>query len=142
MPRIPNPLGQIVGMPGELVGALRFLSSIARDTQRMAEQLEVLGRVAEATDALPALREEMARVAEAVDRMDGRMANIETAMPVLVDVQQHLSTLPETMKLLDERLAELHTSMVSLLGAVTPLGRVASRIPGRRRRESQETLSD
>jgi len=70
------------------------------------------------------------------------MASIESAMPVLVDVQKHLTTLPETMEQLDKRLAELHGSMVSLLGAVTPLGRVASRLPGRRRRESQETLSD
>jgi predicted nucleic acid-binding Zn-ribbon protein len=142
MPRIPNPLDRVFAVPGDVVGALRLVSSIARDTHRMAEHTEVLDRVAAATDALPQLREEMARVAEAVDRMDGRMASIESAMPVLVDVQKHLTTLPETMELLDRRLAELHGSMVSLLGAVTPLGRVASRLPGRRRRESQETLSD
>jgi len=142
MPRIPNPFDRVLGVPGDVVGALRLVSSIARDTHRMAEHTEVLDRVAAATDALPQLREEMARVAEAVDRMDGRMASIESAMPVLVDVQKHLTTLPETMEQLDKRLAELHGSMVSLLGAVTPLGRVASRLPGRRRRESQETLSD
>ena len=136
MPRIPNPLGPVIRVPADVLAALRMLPSIARDTQRMAQHTEVLRRVADATDALPELREEMARVAaatEEIGRIDARMANIEAAMPVLVDVQRHLSTLPETMKHLDAQLAELRVTLDSLLVAVTPLGRVARRLPGRRR---------
>lgn len=136
MPRLPNPLDRIVGVPNDVLGALRLVSAIARDTHRMAEHTEVLDRVALATDALPELREEMARVAEATEaiaRLDARMATIEAAMPVLVDVQRHLATLPETMLRLDNQLGELHVTLAALLDAVGPLGRVARRIPGNRR---------
>ena len=136
MPRIPNPLDRLFGVPNDVLGALRLVSSIARDTHRMAEHTEVLGRVAAATDALPELRAEMARVAEAtqaIGRLDARMANIEAAMPVLVDVQKQLVALPETMQSLDAQLSELRVVLQALLEAVTPLGRVARRLPGRRR---------
>src|SRR5689334_2600271 len=97
MPRIPLGLDRVVGVPNDLLGALRMVASIARDTERMAKNTEVLDQVAADLKALPELRGEMARVADAVATMDGRMAKIEAAMPVLVEVQRHLSTLPETM---------------------------------------------
>ena len=94
---------------------------------------EELGRVREATDVLPA--------------MDGRMAHIEESMPVLVEVQQHLSTLPEAMETIGTGLDRLATLMDRLLasidaldgkvgalsGSLEPIGRVADRLPGNRR---------
>jgi hypothetical protein len=81
--------------------------------------------------------------------MDERMQTIEGAMPVLVEVQQHLSALPETMTGLDATLTEMSQNLEKLLialehlsaelttleGSVGPLGRLAQRIPGGRRAE-------
>jgi hypothetical protein len=91
-----------------------------------------MGRVAEATSVLA--------------EMDGRLASIEEAMPVLVEVQRHLDQLPQTMARLDEnigglsRLMEqmlpsldgLATSVEELRVEVGPVSRLASRVPGRR----------
>jgi hypothetical protein len=76
--------------------------------------------------------------------MDKRMAAIEGAMPVLVEVQQHLALVPETLGRLDERmnrlsdgldqllvaLDELSQSVAKLQASVQPLGRLARRLPG------------
>jgi hypothetical protein len=89
--------------------------------------------VREATDVLPA--------------MDSRMAHIEDSMPVLVEVQQHLSMLPETMETLGTGLQQLAALMERLLGSIEtldgnvkelkgslePIGRVADKLPGNRR---------
>jgi predicted nucleic acid-binding Zn-ribbon protein len=71
--------------------------------------------------------------------MDARMAAIEEAMPVLVEVQRHLSDLPETMTRLEERIAglsdlleRLDRSVASLNEALKPIGRIADRLPGRK----------
>ena len=75
------------------------------------------------------------------------MAHIEESMPVLVEVQQHLSMLPEVMETLDTGLEHLATLMDRLLasidtldgnvqalrGSLEPIGRVADRLPGARR---------
>lgn len=113
-----------------------FLSDISRNTGSMAED----------TKAIPDLRRDIERVAEAtagLDQIDARMANIEAAMPVLVEVQQHLSRMPETIEGLDRRIADLSvllqqmlesmntlaTSIDSMQEAVGPLGRLARRLP-------------
>jgi len=86
-----------------------------------------------ATDVLPA--------------MDDRMAHIEQSMPVLVEVQQHLSALPEVMQTIGTGLEQLTTLMDRLLGSIEaldgnvkalqgsldPIGRIADRIPGNRK---------
>jgi prefoldin subunit 5 len=113
-----------------------FLPAIARNTESMAE----------ATQAIPDLRRDIQRVAEATAELgtiDARMRNIEAAMPVLVEVQQHLAQLPETMERLDGRIAELSVLLQRMLDsmneltagidamqeAVGPLGRLARRLP-------------
>src|SRR3954447_6666478 len=113
-----------------------FLPAIARNTEAMAE----------ATREIPDLRRDIERVAEAtasIGVIDARMTNIEAAMPVLVEVQQHLARLPETMESLDTRVAELSVliermldsmnelaaSIDSMQEAVGPLGRLARRLP-------------
>jgi hypothetical protein len=93
----------------------------------------------------------MERVAEStalIGPMDERIAAIQEAMPVLVEVRQHLAQLPDTMAKLDARIGELaellqrmlgalghlDESVTSLHAAVEPLGRVADRLPGGQRR--------
>ena len=128
-------LGRIVSLPLDLLGALRTVPSIARDTNRMAAHTEVLEEVAETTRALPELRREMARVAEATEAIgtiDARMATIEEAMPVLVEVQRHLARMPETIERLDARISELSVLLEGLQESLTPLGRIARRLPGQR----------
>jgi hypothetical protein len=65
------------------------------------------------------------------------MANIEATMPVLVDVQKDLAAVPEIIAKLDDRinklsvlLEELSESVEGLQRSITPLGRLARRLPG------------
>jgi hypothetical protein len=74
------------------------------------------------------------------------MAQIEAAMPTLVEVQQQLAELPRTMDELQERLGgvsatlerllslldTLDANVGSLRGSIEPIGRIADRLPGRR----------
>ena len=125
-PKIPNPLGG----PAGLVGALKYLPRIAENTAQMAKD----------TQGLAQIRRDMAKVAErteGITTMDGRMKNIEAAMPVLVDVQKDLAMVPEIIAKLDDRieklsvlLEELAKSVEGLQRSITPLGRMASRLPG------------
>jgi septal ring factor EnvC (AmiA/AmiB activator) len=125
-PRIPNPLGA----SSELVAALRVLPKIAENTESMARD----------TRALSDLKRDIALVAErteGITTMDGRMANIEAAMPLLVDVQKDLAALPELISRLDSRidklavqLDDLARSVENLQRSITPLGRLAGRLPG------------
>jgi septal ring factor EnvC (AmiA/AmiB activator) len=118
-PRLPNPLGG----PAELVAALRVLPRIAENTRSMARD----------TQALAELKRDMARVAErteGITTMDARMANIEATMPVLVDVQKDLAAVPDIIARLDTRLDELAKSVEGLQRSITPLGRLAGRLPG------------
>jgi uncharacterized protein (DUF3084 family) len=76
------------------------------------------------------------------------MASIDSAMPTLVEVQQHLAKLPETMATLGTGLGQLSALMEQLLGSlerldrnvtalqesIEPLGRIADRLPGRSKR--------
>jgi hypothetical protein len=133
MPRLPIPSN-----PLDIVNALRVLPAIARNTEQMAKSTEVLGKVSEDLSALPELRAEMARVAiatEEISKIDGRMANIEAAMPVLVEVQQHISQLPEIMLRLEAQIGELSKHLEELQSSLTPIGRLARRMPGGRRAE-------
>jgi predicted nuclease with TOPRIM domain len=125
-PRIPNPLGGTA----ELVAALKVLPRIAENTASMAKD----------TRALAELTRDMARVAErteGIQTMDARMANIEATMPVLVDVQKDLAMVPDIIAKLDARietlsllLDELAKSVEGLQRSITPLGRLAGRLPG------------
>ena len=157
-PRLPPPLDQIADLPVDVVAALRALPVLVEHTEEMRRNTAVLREVADGvkgvardTEALPALRGEMERVAGStryIEPMDERMAAIEGAMPVLVEVQRHLAHLPETMERLEDRIGDLtdllqrmlgalgslDESVTSLRAAVEPLGRVADRLPGAARR--------
>ena len=76
------------------------------------------------------------------------MATIEDAMPVLVEVQQHLAKLPETMQNLEAgisgltelltqlvgSLETLDTNVAALQESMEPVGRLADKLPGSSRR--------
>jgi hypothetical protein len=108
-------------------------AALERLAGAMADMSDELGRVVGATDVLPT--------------MDGRMAQIEASMPVLVEVQQHLSRLPETIETLGEgidRMAALMDRLLSSIDALDanvgavrsslePIGRIVDRVPGNRR---------
>ena len=133
-PRIPNPLGP----PAELINALRWLPKIAKNTQSMSKD----------TRALSDLTVNIARVAEATEgihTIEARMANIEATMPALVEIQRDLHNLPDVIAKLDDRIAalsalldELSASMEGLQRSITPLGRIAGRLPGGSKPSKQE----
>jgi hypothetical protein len=141
-----TPIDRLLGLPGDLVTGLQQLPVMAASLSHMTA---ILDKVAGDTRALPALRRDMRAVGDAtaiLAPMDGRMANIEATMPILVEVQRHLADLPETISALDDRIARLSdvlermletmthldTSVVDLQGAVEPVGRLASRLPGQK----------
>ena len=133
---MPNPLG-IISAPGELVAAVRVLPEVLAALTRVGDDTR---RMAKNTAELPDVRarlEEVSELAGVLPPMDERMANIEAAMPVLVEVQQHLAKLPETIDGLNAGIAELvglmerlEESLGQLHASLEPLGRLADRIPG------------
>ena len=162
-----NPISGLTALTAEALNAVRMLSRAAQQVEQIAESTrallpmrEAIGDVAGDTRALALLRKDMAKVAESTANLDGvlsatdvlpgmdqRMAHIEEAMPVLVEVQRSLSRLPDTMERLGagltdlsallERLVasveQLDENVTTLHASVEPLGRVAQRIPGGRR---------
>ena len=154
-------LDRISALPADVLASLRTIPEIVENTRAMTEHTAQLDRVADALDrvaadtaALPGLREEMAEVSGTVGALDARLAAVEAAMPVLVEVQSHLAALPETMGRLEkgiegldggieqlsglmERIltavAGLNDSVETLQGAVGPMGRLASRMPGQKK---------
>lgn len=158
-----NPFGLVAGLPADVVAGLRALPGLARDMREVRAATRTLPEVREATTAMArhtaALPEvlgslnEVAAGAAVLRPMDERMQTIEGAMPVLVEVQQHLAQLPETMAGLDATLTEMSQNLTKLLaalehlsadltsleGSVGPLGRLAQRLPGGKRVENGPT---
>lgn len=101
-------LDRISALPTDVLASLRTIPEIVENTRAMKEHTAQLARVADALDrvagdtaALPGLREEMAAISDTIAGVDTRLAAVEAAMPVLVEVQGHLAALPETMGRLD-----------------------------------------
>ncbi len=117
-PSLPS-LGGMTSLPTDAVAALRRLPEIAENTRTMKEHTAALERVADALDRVAA-------DTGVLRKMDERMVTIEAAMPVLVEVQQHLERLPETIE-------QLMASVETLQSAVEPLGRLAGRVPGQKK---------
>ena len=104
---ISNPLGRPVEGAAALLDTLKVLPEIADNTAAMAK----------ATRTLPDIERKLADIEEAVVQMDGRMANIEAAMPMLLQVETTLEALRLEMAPLQD------------------IGRLARRIPGGNRDE-------
>ncbi len=81
--RHPEPAGGPIGGAAALLDTLRVLPEIAENTAAMAK----------ATRTLPGIEKKLADIEAAVVQMDGRMANIEAAMPVLREVETTLEQL-------------------------------------------------
>jgi hypothetical protein len=151
---VPPPLSRLLGVPASVASALRVLPQIAEHTEAMTGLLQrilsAIDGVSTDTEALPALSKNMQRVGDAtavLEPMDARMAAIEAAMPVLVEVQGHLARVPDTLERLDVAMAQLSGQLERMLGSLDtlaesvdslqeglgPLGRLASRWPRRSR---------
>ncbi len=152
-----NPFG-IASLPAEIMNALRVLPVVAQRLELIASHTRNLPAIADNTAHLPDIEAAIAAVADdtsalaplndQMGAMDKRMASIEAAMPVLVEVQQHLAQLPEAIESLEsgiDRLCGLmeglHASVDRLDGDVEslhhslePVARVADRLPGGNRR--------
>ena len=124
------PLARLVSAPSDLLKIVGLLRTIGDNTAEMAESTRVLAQ----------LRDDMSKVADTTSvlgPMDARMAAIESAMPVLVDVQKSLARLPDTAERLDQgvaRLTELldrlFVTIAELHASIEPLARLAQRLPG------------
>ena len=104
---IPNPLGRPIGGVASLLDTLKVLPEIADNTAAMAK----------ATRTLPDIETKLADIEAAVVQMDGRMANIEAAMPMLLEVEKSIEALRIEMAPLKD------------------IGRLTKRIPGGNRDE-------
>ena len=151
----PRPLDRILGLPADLSALLAHIPAIARNTKaiedhtaQLNEVASSLQRVAGDTSTLPDVRDNLLLVAETtatLQPMSDRLASIEEAMPVLVEVQKQLVELPAVMERLDEGIGRLCSLMdktvksiddlgeqiETLQGSLEPVGRLASRVPGK-----------
>jgi hypothetical protein len=151
MSRIGSTVGRLLRLPLDLAETLRALPSIAQHTAQLGEAVRLLTRIADDTEGLLPVRRDMARVAEATSvlkSVEEGVGSIEEAMPVLIEVQRHLNELPETIGGLGEGIEQLSAMMQHMLasldalgtnveelrGAVAPVGRLANRMPRRRKR--------
>jgi hypothetical protein len=117
------PFGRLLSAPREVLSIITLLRTIAANTKTMAET----------TSVLPDLHRDMRRVADSLDvlgPMDDRIATIEGAMPVLLEVQKSLTRLPDTADHLDAELTRLTNLLDELHGSLEPLARLAQRFPG------------
>ena len=117
------PFGRLLSAPNAVISVVGLLRTIVQNTETMAK----------ATSVLPEIHRDMRQVAEAVavlDPMDARMAAIEGAMPVLVEVQKSLVRLPGTAEHLDSELTRLAKLLDELHASLEPLSRLAQRFPG------------
>lgn len=147
LPRVAERLDAIEVSTRELPKMRAGIEAVGGDTSRIGGVHDALEKLAR---EMGGLKDELGRVVEATNvlpTMDGRMAEIEASMPVLVEVQQHLSKLPETIEtlgegidrlasLMDRLLASIETldgNVGSLRSSLEPIGRIADRVPGNRR---------
>ena len=126
-------LSGVTGFPADAVAALRRLPEIAENTRAMKEHTAALGQVVEAlehvaaaTDSLPEMREDMKRIGalpETLDRLDDGIDRMD----------QSLARLSELMERILTGIDGLNASVETLQGAVSPLSRLAGRVPGQKK---------
>jgi len=119
-------LDRISALPSDVLASLRTIPEIVENTRAMKEHTAQLSRVADALD---------------------RVAADTSSLPALRDDLVVLNELPETLERLDkgieqlsglmERIltavAGLNESVETLQGAVGPMGRLVSRMPGQKK---------
>lgn len=124
--RVPEVLKTLGRMDRRLVG-------VERNTNTLPSIESHLATVKVSTATLPGVLEEMHRMSAAVEEMRDATVKIAELVPVLVELQASLVDLPETLSALHTELHSLQGTVTGLTEAVEPVGRVAARMPRRRR---------
>lgn len=124
--RVPEVLKTLGRMDRRLVG-------VERHTNTLPSIESHLATVEVSTATLPGVLEEMHRMSAAVEEMRDATVKIAELVPVLVELQASLVDLPETLSALHTELHSLQGTVTGLTEAVEPVGRVAARVPRRRR---------
>lgn len=124
----PLSLDRFQAIPGDALRALRQIPEIVEATREIAAHTALLADVAAAlervsadTRSLPPMREDMAR-----------LGNLDEGIERLDDSIDRLSTLMEKILVAVD---ELNATVEALRGAVAPVARLASRVPGQRKPE-------
>jgi methyl-accepting chemotaxis protein len=131
-PSLPS-LGGVTSLPNDAIAALRRLPEIADNTRAMKEHTAALEQVAEAIDqvaadarSLPKLRAELKEVAQlpgTLGGLDERIARLDTGIERLTELMERILT----------GIDGLNSSVETLQGAVSPLSRLAGRVPGQKK---------
>jgi methyl-accepting chemotaxis protein len=126
-------LDKISALPADVLGALRMIPEIVENTQAMKEHTAQLSRVADALDrvaadtaALPPLRADLVvlnQLPQTLERLDKGVEGLDDGIDQLSDLMERILT----------AVAGLNASVETLQGAVGPMGKLASRIPGQKK---------
>ncbi len=126
-------LDKISALPADVLGALRTIPEIVENTRAMKEHTAQLSRVADALDrvaadtaALPPLRADLVvlnELPETLGRLDKGIEGLDAGIDQLSDLMERILT----------AVAGLNDSVETLQGAVGPMGKLASRIPGQKK---------
>jgi hypothetical protein len=126
-------LDKISALPADVLGALRLIPEIVENTQAMKEHTAQLARVADALDrvaadtaSLPPLRADLVvlnKLPETLGRLDKGVEGLDTGIDQLSELMERILT----------AVAGLNKSVETLQGAVGPMGRLVSRMPGQKK---------
>jgi methyl-accepting chemotaxis protein len=126
-------LDKISALPADVLGALRMIPEIVENTRAMKEHTAQLTRVADALDrvaadtsALPPLRADLVvlnHLPETLERLDKGIEGLDAGIDQLSELMERILT----------AVAGLNASVETLQGAVGPMGRLASRVPGQKK---------
>jgi hypothetical protein len=126
-------LNKISALPTDVLAALRTIPEIVENTRAMKEHTAQLTRVADALDrvagdtsSLPALRDDLVvlnHLPETLGRLDKGIEGLDGGIEQLSELMERILT----------AVAGLNESVESLQGAVGPMGRLASRMPGQKK---------
>jgi len=126
-------LDKISALPADVLGALRMIPEIVENTRAMKEHTAQLTRVADALDrvaadtsALPPLRADLVvlnELPETLGRLDKGIEGLDGDIDQLSELMERILT----------AVAGLNKSVETLQGAVGPMGRLASRVPGQKK---------
>jgi methyl-accepting chemotaxis protein len=126
-------LDKISALPADVLGALRLIPEIVENTRAMKEHTAQLTRVADALDrvaadtsSLPLLRADLVvlnKLPETLGRLDKGVEGLDAGIDQLSELMERILT----------AVAGLNESVETLQGAVGPMGRLASRVPGQKK---------
>jgi methyl-accepting chemotaxis protein len=126
-------LDKISALPTDVIAALRTIPEIVENTRAMKEHTAQLTRVADALDrvaadtsALPVLRDDLVvlnHLPKTLERLDKGIEGLDAGIDQLSELMERILT----------AVAGLNQSVETLQGAVGPMGRIASRLPGQKK---------